>query len=276
MSNGAYNKGGDLVSTGEAPVARAVRESIDAVAAPNVRARILSRALHMAREHQIPEAGAVLESFVERHLYASTEFHLGQEAADSVMRTLAPILKLAKTLGKDGAKPVSRTHATTRKVSREELEAAAAQELDDLDITVEFDEGTKEYPTLRPNRSTVPLLMFVSASAIRCQEVSQHLGDAVSIQPITDAVSFLDNVQATSSLNPVIVIDCIEPSVRPATLASLIQDLSDECTIVLWGASQEELKDLGKISQHTKGWLRCEREAKAANVASMVRMLIGQ
>ena len=44
----------------EAPIARMVREAIETVATPEVRVQILHRALHMAREHEIPESGEPL------------------------------------------------------------------------------------------------------------------------------------------------------------------------------------------------------------------------
>ena len=40
----------------ETPIARMVREAIETVATPEVRVQILHRALHMAREHEIPQA----------------------------------------------------------------------------------------------------------------------------------------------------------------------------------------------------------------------------
>ena len=45
-----------------------VREAIETVATPEVRIQILHRALHMAREHEIPTAGAALHRFVDQHL----------------------------------------------------------------------------------------------------------------------------------------------------------------------------------------------------------------
>ena len=269
----AYNSD-DKPMSNEAPVARAVHESIDAIAAPDIRARILHRALHMAREHEIPEAGKSLETFVERHLRAATAFHLGEEAAETVLRSLAPILRLAKTLGADGSKPVSREHPTTRKVSRGEFNTS----VDNMDpeLTIEHDDGTKQYPTLRPNRSTLPMVLISSSSALRCQEISENLNDTATIQQITDAVSFLDNVQATASLNPIIVFDCVEPSIRTTTLATLAAELPEDSSVLLWGASDQNHNELISLSKAGQGWLRCGPEAKATDVAALVLMLIGE
>ena len=52
----------------ETPIARMVREAIETVATPEVRVQILHRALHMAREHEIPTAGEPLHRFVNKHL----------------------------------------------------------------------------------------------------------------------------------------------------------------------------------------------------------------
>ena len=74
----------------EAPIARMVREAIETVATPEVRIQILHRALHMAREHEIPQTGAALQGFVDKHLRTAMAFYLGNAAAEAVIDRRMP------------------------------------------------------------------------------------------------------------------------------------------------------------------------------------------
>lgn len=269
----------------ETPVARAVREAIDAVAAPDVRVQILHRALHMAREHQIPPAGEALQRFVEKHLKTATAFYLGHEAADSVMKSLSPIISLAKRLGADGARSISGRGETTKKIGaarvrsgvsptgRDQASAPgsgtqpAAQTDDQL--------ATGKYPTVQPLGSALPMVLVASTSAERCRGIEAHLSAIAAVQQVEDVVAFLDNLQATASLSPLVVIDCIESSVQPATLATLAHELPQDSSVLLWGASEEEHRDLQRLAHREQGWLRCGNEASPVDVASLVQVLLG-
>ena len=76
--------------------ARRVREGLGAVATPDVVVRILHRALHMARIHEVPGGGAELRDFVTRPLNAATRFVLGEEAASAVQAELSPLAARAE------------------------------------------------------------------------------------------------------------------------------------------------------------------------------------
>ena len=76
----------------ESPIARMVREAIETVATPEVRVQILHRALHMAREHEIPASGEPLRHFADKHLRTAMAFYLGNEAS-------APSIRFSATSG---------------------------------------------------------------------------------------------------------------------------------------------------------------------------------
>ena len=105
--------------------------------------------------------------------------------------------------------------------------------------------------------------------------IAAAVGDAAAVQQIEDVVSFLDNLKATASLGPLIVIDCVEASVQPGTIATLAHELPTGSAVLIWGASErhQQLTDLAVGSQ---GWLRCDVEASPEDVASLIHMLLGE
>ena len=150
----------------EAPVARMVREAIETVATPEVRLQILHRALHMAREHEIPEAGEPLRQFADKHLRTAMAFFLGNEASEAVMQNLAPMLTLADRISSQPPRKTVRPDET-RKLGRDRQhsgvtrkEPANAPETD-LEVPdraaarVRATDGLRRHPrsqTMRGNR----------------------------------------------------------------------------------------------------------------------------
>ena len=102
----------------ETPIARMVREAIETVATPDVRVQILHRALHMAREHEIPEVGAPLHRFVDKHLRTAMAFYLGNEATEAVMANLEPMVSYAEKVSSNPPRKTARPD-NTKKLGRE-------------------------------------------------------------------------------------------------------------------------------------------------------------
>ena len=254
----------------ESPIARMVREAIETVATPEVRLQILHRALHMAREHEIPQSGSALHQFVDKHLRTAMAFYVGGEATDAVMQNLEPMVSYAERLS---SQPPSRSSRPdeTRKLGRQRQDSGvAAREPDDEALL-----DTSKYPTVSPTGSVLPMVFVATRSMERFGAIAAAVGDAAAVQQIEDVVSFLDNLKATASLGPLIVIDCVEASVQPGTIATLAHELPTGSAVLIWGASErhQQLTDLAVGSQ---GWLRCDVEASPEDVASLIHMLLGE
>jgi hypothetical protein len=119
-------------------------------------------------------------------------------------------------------------------------------------------------------------MVFVATrSRERCAGIAQQVGDAAAVQQIEDVVAFLDNLKATASLSPMVVIDCVESSVQPSTIATLAHELPKSSAILVWGATEEH-RALTDLATRDRGWLRCGVEATPSDVASLIHMLLGQ
>jgi hypothetical protein len=254
----------------EAPIARMVREAIETVATPEVRVQILHRALHMAREHEIPTAGTALHRFVDQHLRAAMAFYVGNEASEAVMQNLEPMVSYAEKIS---SKPPHKTTRPdpTRKLSRERQHSGVSRK-ESLDPSML---DTSKYPTVQPTGTALPMVFVATRSRSRCAEIAERVGNAAAVQQIEDVVAFLDNLKATASLSPMVVIDCVEASVQPSTIATLAHELPHGSAVLVWGAGEQD-RELTELANGDHGWLRCGAEATPDDVAALIHMLLGE
>jgi len=254
----------------ETPIARMVREAIEAVATAEVRVQILHRALHMAREHEIPATGEPLHRFVDKHLRTAMAFYLGNEATDAVMQNLEPMLTFAEKVSSQPPRKTVRADET-RKLGRDRQDSGVTR----TDPVALAETDTSKYPTMKPQGSALPMVFVATRNRDRCAGIAQQIGDVAAVQQIEDVVAFLDNLKATASLSPLVVIDCVEASVQPSTIATLAHELPQNSAVLVWGATEQH-RDLTDLATSDRGWLRCGAEATPGDVASVIHMLLGQ
>jgi hypothetical protein len=254
----------------ETPIARMVREAIETVATPEVRVQILHRALHMGREHEIPATGERLHRFVDKYLRTAMAFYLGNEASDAVMQNLEPMLTLADKVSSQPPRKKARADET-RKLGRDRQHSGVTRTRP-VDAS---ETDTSKYPTVQPRGCALPMVFVATRNRQRCAGIAKEVGDAAAVQQIEDVVAFLDNLKATASLSPLVVIDCVEASVQPSTIATLAHELPRSSAVLVWGATDQH-RELTDLATGDKGWLRCGAEATPADVASLIHMLLGQ
>ncbi|MGB3050946.1 MAG: hypothetical protein WBB42_08095 [Polyangiales bacterium] len=247
-----------------------VREAIESVATPEVRVQILHRALHMAREHEIPAAGDRLHRFVDKHLRTAMEFYLGNAATDAVMQNLEPMLMFAETIGSQPPQGDDREDAM-RKLGRKRATSGVSRKHSGHPS----DTSTSKYPTIEPLGSALPMVFVATRDRARCDEIAKKVGSAAAVQQIEDVVAFLDNVKATASLSPLLVIDCVEASVQPSTIATLAHELPKSSAVLVWGAGEQH-RALTDLATGDRGWFRCGVDATPGDVAALIQMLLGK
>jgi hypothetical protein len=253
----------------ETPIGRMVREAIETVATPDVRVQILHRALHMAQEHEIPKSGASLHRFVDKHLRTAMAFYLGNDATEAVMQNLEPMVTYAEKAGSTPPQETARLDDTKKLLRGRQHSGVSRREADPSML------DTSKYPTVQPTGSALPMVFVATKSRDRCREIAQQVGATAAVQQIEDVVAFLDNLKATASLSPMVVIDCVEASVQPSTIATLAHELPTGSAVMIWGATERH-RDLTDLAGSGQGWLRCGVEATPADVASLIHMLLGQ
>ncbi|MGB8329732.1 MAG: hypothetical protein WCE62_06360 [Polyangiales bacterium] len=254
----------------ETPIARMVREAIETVATPEVRVQILHRALHMAREHEVPASGGRLHGFVDKHLRNAMAFYLGNEASEAVMNNLAPMLTFAEKVSSEPPRKTIRAD-DTRRLGRERLHSGVTQKPPPSPPETD----TSKYPTVQPLGSALPMVFVATRDRARCKGIAKQVGAAAAVQQIEDVVAFLDNLKATASLSPLVVIDCVASSIQPSTIATLAHELPRNSAVLIWGATSAH-RDLTDLANGDRGWLRCGVEATPGDVAALIHMLLGK
>jgi len=256
----------------ESPIGQIVREAIEAVAAPDVRLQIMHRALHMAHEHQVPPSGEALHTFIDKHLRAATAFYLGNGAADAVMRHLQPLISLAQEVASHPPQEPAEAREPTQRMERDRQRSGVSTK---GPLASQDETDTSKYPRIQPLGSALPMVFVATRSRHRAARVEAHLGPAAAVQQIEDVVAFLDNLKATASLSPLVVIDCVEASVQPSTIATLAHELPKGSGVLLWGATDHHRK-LVEIATRNRGWLRCDVDTTPEDVAALIRTLLGE
>lgn len=255
---------------GESPISRIVREAIEAVATPEVRQQIMHRALHMAHAHEVPKGGAPLREFIDRHLRSASAFYLGNEAADAIMEGVEPLILLAEKIA---ARPPHRSASErepTQRVGRERQYSGVTPK---TDLPNENETDTSKYPRLQ--NAALPMVFVATRNQGRCEGIAETLGGTAAVQQIEDVVAFLDNLKATASLSPLLVIDCVESSVQPSTIATLAHELPKGSGVLLWGATDRH-QHLVEVATRDRGWLRCDPETPPKDVAILIEMLLAE
>ncbi|MCB9618652.1 MAG: hypothetical protein H6724_04265 [Sandaracinus sp.] len=267
---------------GASPAARMVREALGSVAAPTVAARVLHRALHLAAEAEIPAGGARLRRFVEKHLQSAATFALGEEVATEIVGQLAPLLR---------AVPSHRPVEPKRGRAMLELEAAglvepglklAAPSSLELELEpLELEEDLEGEPHPLPTRATdraphLPLVLIASLDEDLAGAVKDTLGRDANVVRVDDVVMLLDAVQQHGEEGCLcVLLDGHHPSVHPATLATIADDLPEDAIFVSWGVATNERRDSLQLSGRPQRWLDIPTELDVVGAADELKRLLG-
>lgn len=243
---------------GSHPAANTVREALEALATEKVVTRIVRRALHVAQEQEIPVGGSRLQRFVERHLAPAASFVLGPDAAGALLEQLGPLL---------GRIPSLMPHAPT-----------AAQ----LEVMrgLQAKPGTEPAPVLTSAlaSSIRPHLhvLFATLDGEKLDELRHEMRGEATIQGIEDVVALLDAIQAAAESEDdlTIIVDCLDPSVQPATLATVAAELPPGAVVMLWGADENQDREAKLLVDDPSGWLTCEPDASTRDMGTLLRSLL--
>ncbi len=234
-------------STTSARIERVIVEAVEAVVTPSIAAKLLSGALRTASLSSLPTARDELEAFVEGQLYESLAFRLGDDEARMVVDGLAPILPRISDPSEQ-----SQIRVTARPARSEEFERDAQVVGEPLGVAI-----------------------VASAHPRRRATLLADLGhDCVALHA-DDLMALFDQVNASVFAHPVLVLDCLAPSVNPISVATLVPDLPQGSSVVLWGASAALEAELVALGQGQGRFIRCEGTVSPADVASLVRALLG-
>ncbi len=218
-----------------------IRESVGTLASRAVADDVIRRALEIASLHQVPAGGSALREFIEAHLHAAASFALGADAADALAQMLGPIVRRIPSEIPARFSPVPRA----------------------ADV--------HERETAVPEH--VPTVLLATLDAGRAKAFEGSL-PGVRVLLVQDVVGLLDIVGASPVPYMVVVVDCLHPSVHPATLATVAPDMKVGTEFVLWGAREQQVGDQWMFADRTETWVRCPEGAPLEQVAKAIRALL--
>jgi hypothetical protein len=126
-----------------------------------------------------------------------------------------------------------------------------------------------DYRRVPPERRiTLPIetrpCLFVGPLGERRDSLARALG--LPVTHIDDAVSLLESIEAMQGAPVLLVIDGIEPSVQPTTVATIAPDLPAGSLVLLWGSSPGLEIDLRRLAGAGPRWVRVEETDGATQV----------
>jgi len=125
---------------------------------------------------------------------------------------------------------------------------------------------------VRSETPIVPAVLIATLDVDRLNRIAGHLTGDATVQLIADVVELLEAFQGVA--RPVVVIDCMSPSIQPATIATVAPDLPEGSAVILWGAADTLFHQVESLADSTRRWLRCGVDATTDDVASLVAMLV--
>lgn len=264
-------------------VERAVKEAIDAVAAPSVREAILGLALRWGRYERVPEQGPAVTAFVENALFLAAEQSLGSELARSIVDQLQPIATMA---ARQEISTVRSSWPSTRGRGGPEvvhaLDEAPSLELDEDDesgeahvlIMVDDEDDPPLSPRLTdPAPRGLPLVLVSTSDPARIDQLGRALLGVATIVVVSDALAILEGLG--EGKGALVVIDCRRPTIQLETLLAMAPELPRRHHIVLWGERPDLERRLSVDGDGLPAeWVCCGRDAEADDVGAVCRVLL--
>lgn len=263
-------------------VERAVKEAIDAVAAPTMRDAILDLALRWGRHERVPEHGPGVTEFIENALFLAAEQSLGSELARSIVEQLQPIATMAA--GQEistvrSSWPSPRGAGGPRAVDalddalRLELDDEESEEADVLILVDDDDEPPRRPLLTDPAPRGLPLVLVSTSDPARIDQLGHALLGVAMIVVVSDALAILEGLG--EGKGALVVIDCRRPTIQLETLLAMAPELPRRYHIVLWGERPDLERRLSVDGDGLPAeWVCCGADAEADDVGAVCRILL--
>ncbi len=196
-------------------------EALESVASPEVASRIVAEALAAAGLVRPPEHKRDLTRFARGQLRRAVQVVLGPDAAELVEQA---VLGIATRLD-DPIDPESTGVRWT-----------------------EAPKAPREHAAAKPARAGTGAILIATEDLLRVAVVERAAESRTSVVHVRDLMSLLDAAQAEPRRAPLVIVDCLAPSVQLPTLAIVVPDLPRGSRVVVWGATDDAWLELTSIA----------------------------
>lgn len=121
----------------------------------------------------------------------------------------------------------------------------------------------------------LPLVLTATNNSDALSALRRYLTNAASVVHVPDLVGLLDALEEPDVVEPVVLIDCHNPTVHISSVSAIGEDLPRGTTVVLWGVDEATWQQLDRDRAPACRWVRCSSEATTDDVGSLCSMLLG-
>ncbi len=229
------------VSQGSSPIdyrlALIVEEALGAVLAPARRLEIVDEALSTAGLDAIPDQPSSLRVFVEGALFSVLARHLEVSDALELVAQIRAALELALN-STDEDRAVSDV--------RERITLPAP-----------------------PNRTLV-----VTGASLVVFLLGDVIGEHVEVLAVSNEDDLRDWLRRSAGSSMMVVVDRKHPCVEPSVCELLRAELSEQSTVVWWGAEPEEHVTVNGILAGGPRTITCDADLRLADLGELCRRLL--
>jgi hypothetical protein len=192
----------------------------------------------------------------------------------------SPIASFLSSSGKDSSDPAVRTLPPAKPVSdRPAAPAPGRQPLADSTSKNRVANRTARPSPLdevaNDTAKALPLVLTATNNKDALGALRRYLTSAASVVHVPDLVGLLDALEEPDVVEPVVLIDCHNPTVHISSVAAIGEDLPRGTTVVLWGVDDATWLQLDRERAPACRWVRCSSEATTDDVGSLCSMLLG-
>jgi hypothetical protein len=122
----------------------------------------------------------------------------------------------------------------------------------------------------------LPFVLVATLDTNLVSKLAAWLDPRAAVLRVRNAASLLHDLENAAGARSVIVLDCVQPSLRPVALAALAEDLPATTRIVLWGATTEieaQVRALAMVPSVTR-WIVVPSTALPKEVAARCAELV--
>lgn len=240
----------------EASAANAIREALDGLLGPEVRVRVVLRALAFAGTDAIPSNGPALVGFVSRALAFALEEVLDRETARQTIEQLWRVVR--------------------EQEQREQEAAASAGPADRSDWS--------DLPTNNPRaRATTqsiprrrwPIVFLVTRDRDRLSRFRASLSGRAQVEVAADLFELVEGIDNTAGLQPIIVVDCVSLGIPVEQLQPMLPSLPSNTTLVVWGVPRGPQVQATLVATFGDSTIGCNSEATPEDVGMLLMPFVG-
>jgi len=249
---------------GGCPLARAMRETLDAVVTPVVREALIHDALMLAGLGELPQRGDAMRAFAGEYLRAVVARALGAEMAASITEeilltigpsTLVPGAHRASTQRPSRAPVYRRIHTPRPQTRRTPVVVRA---LRDTDPAGEQVSAAPVAPT--------PFVLMATHDASLLQSFVTACEERARVCLVRTPGELVKQLDALDGARCLVLLDGENPSVRPAALAVLLEDLPSVEVVFCRARAEVEAFALS-VSASVREWTVYTDEVSLDDVA---------